>query len=161
MSDDAILDKIHKLGFELPAPLDLPGVEAKFRFARVIGNRCLLSGHAALNIDGTVANYIGQVGAEVSLEDAVLCARLTGLSMLRSLKDELGCLDRITAWGRVFGMVNSAPGFVQQTPVIDGFSDLINSVFPAEIAAHTRSAVGMAGLPFNLPVEIEGEVYFE
>jgi enamine deaminase RidA (YjgF/YER057c/UK114 family) len=160
MSTDSVLDKIHELGYELPAPLDLPGVEAKFSFARIIGNRCLLSGHAALKPDGTIADYFGQVGGDVSLEDAIICARLTGLAMLSTLKAELGSLDRINAWGRVFGMVNSAPGFVQQTPVIDGFSDLLIQVFPADIAAHSRSAVGMAALPFNLPVEIEAEVYF-
>ena len=77
------------------------------------------------------------------------------------VNEELGSLDRITAWGRVMGMVNSAPGFKQQTPVIDAFSELINEVFPAEIAAHSRAAVGMAELPMGLPVEIEAEVYFE
>ena len=58
-------------------------------------------------------------------------------------------------------MVNSAPGFNRQTPVIDGFSDLINQVFEPGVAAHTRAAVGMAELPMGIPVEIEAEVYFE
>jgi len=55
-------------------------------------------------------------------------------------------------------MVNSAPGFNQQPTVINGFSNLIIDVFGAEIGAHARSAVGMAELPFDIPVEIEGEV---
>ena len=55
-------------------------------------------------------------------------------------------------------MVNSAPGFQQQPAVINGCSDLIIEVFGPEIGAHTRSAVGMAELPFGIPVEIEGEV---
>jgi enamine deaminase RidA (YjgF/YER057c/UK114 family) len=67
-------------------------------------------------------------------------------------------LDRIAAWTRVFGMVNSAPGFNAQPSVINGFSDLILEVFGAEVGAHARSAVGMAELPFGIPVEIEGEV---
>jgi len=78
--------------------------------------------------------------------------------MLGSLHRALGGLDRITAWTRVFGMVNSAPGFVQQPVVINGFSDLVLDVFGTEIGRHARSAVGMAELPFNIPVEIEGEV---
>ena len=66
--------------------------------------------------------------------------------------------DRVSAWLRVFGMVNSAPGFDQQPGVINGFSDLILELYGPERGAHARSAVGMAELPFNLPVEIEAEV---
>jgi hypothetical protein len=70
----------------------------------------------------------------------------------------LGDLDRIAAWGRVLGMVNSAPGFNRQPLVINGFSDLIIDLFGPETGAHSRSAVGLAELPFGIPVEIEGEV---
>ena len=70
----------------------------------------------------------------------------------------LGDLDRIGGWGRVFGMVNSAPGFNRQPSVINGFSDLILELFGPELGAHSRSAVGLAELPFDIPVEIEGEV---
>jgi len=77
--------------------------------------------------------------------------------MLGSLARELGDLDRITAWVRVLGMVNSAPGFASQPSVINGFSDLILDLF-GEAGAHARSAVGMAELPFNMPVEVEAEV---
>jgi enamine deaminase RidA (YjgF/YER057c/UK114 family) len=78
--------------------------------------------------------------------------------MLGSLQRELGDLDRIAAWVRVFGMVNSAAGFNRQPSVINGFSDLILELFGPEAGAHSRSAVGMAELPFDIPVEIEGEV---
>ena len=87
-----------------------------------------------------------------------MAARLTGLSILGSLQRALGDLDRITAWTRIFGMVNSAAGFDRQPSVINGFSDLILDVFGADIGAHARSAVGLYELPFNIPVEIEGEV---
>ena len=80
------------------------------------------------------------------------------MSILGSLQRALGDLDRITAWGRTFGMVNSAPGFNKQPNVINGFSDLILELFGPEVGAHSRSAVGMAELPFDIPVEIEGEV---
>ena len=98
------------------------------------------------------------MGREVSEEQGYDAARLTGLAILGSLKRALGDLDRIAAWGRVLGMVNSAPGFNRQPLVINGFSDLILELFGPEVGAHSRSAVGMAELPFDIPVEIEGEV---
>ena len=94
----------------------------------------------------------------VTLEQAYAAARLTGLAILGSLARELGDLDRIAAWTHIFGMVNSAPGFNRQPAVINGFTDLVVEVFGAAKGAHARSAVGMAELPFNIPVEIEGEV---
>jgi enamine deaminase RidA (YjgF/YER057c/UK114 family) len=78
--------------------------------------------------------------------------------MLGTLKRELGDLDRVTAWLRVFGMVNSAPGFTDQPAVINGFSDLILDLYGPEAGQHARSAVGLAELPFGIPVEIEAEV---
>ncbi len=92
------------------------------------------------------------------MDEGYQAARLVGLSILGSLKRELGDLDRVVAWLRVFGMVNSAPGFNRQPEVINGFSDLILEVYGAERGLHARSAVGMAELPFGIPVEIEAEV---
>jgi hypothetical protein len=80
------------------------------------------------------------------------------LSILASLKRTLGDLDRVAAWTRVFGMVNSAPGFNRQPSVINGFSDLILELYGLEVGAHSRSAVGLAELPFDIPVEVEAEV---
>ncbi|MEH6592552.1 MAG: RidA family protein [Halioglobus sp.] len=160
---DAIADKIAELGFTLPAPIQLPlGVVAKFPFVRVIGNRALVSGHGPLHADGTLATELfGKVGLVLNLEQATEAAQLTSLAILSSLKAELGSLDRITAFGRVLGMVNCTPDFTKQTPVIDAFSDLVNQVFPAEVAAHARAAVGMTSLPMGMSVEIEAEAYFE
>ncbi|MCG6875038.1 MAG: RidA family protein, partial [Betaproteobacteria bacterium] len=70
----------------------------------------------------------------------------------------LGDLDRIDRWVRVFGMVNAAPGFNRTPAVINGFTELITELFGPERGTHARSAVGMAELPFDIPVEIEGEV---
>lgn len=64
----------------------------------------------------------------------------------------------MTAWLRVFGMVNSASGFNEQPSVINGFSDLILQLYGPEVGAHSRSAVGLAELPFGIPVEVEAEV---
>jgi hypothetical protein len=151
--------KLMQLGLELPPPTrPPPGVVLPFQFVHVVGRRALISGHGPQNSDGTLAHPLGKVGRELSLQQGYTAARLTALSILGSLERALGSLDRIAAWPRVFGMVNSAPGFNQQPSVVNGFSDLILELFGPEIGAHSRSAVGMAELPFDIPVEIEGEV---
>jgi len=154
-----IEQRLADLGLALPDALQLPpGAVLPFPWIRVVGNRALISGHGPTNVDGSLAKPLGKVGREVTLEQANAAARLTGLAILGSLKRELGDLDRIGAWTRVFGMVNSAPGFNRQPAVINGFTDLVIEVFGREKGAHARSAVGMAELPFDIPVEIEGEV---
>jgi len=151
--------RIEELKLVLPEPLKLPpNVNLPFSWIRVRGNRAFVSGHIALNADGSISEIVGKVGAEVSIEQGYQAARLTGLAMLSNLKLELGSLDRITAWLRVFGMINVAPGFVQTPQVINGFSDLIIDVFGEDCGDHCRSAVGLAELPFGTPVEIEAEV---
>ena len=151
--------RLAELGLVLPAPTQLrPGVTLPFPMVRVVGSRAIISGHGPTNPDGSLAQPLGKVGARVTEEQAYIAARLTGLAMLGSLKRELGDLSRIACWTRVFGMVNSAPGFIRQPAVINGFSDLILGVFGSAQGAHARSAVGVAELPFGIPVEIEGEV---
>ena len=152
-------DRFAELGLVLPAPLQLPpGVTLPFPWVRVVGTRAIISGHGPTNSDGSLAGPLGKVGADVSEEQAYEVARLTGMAILGSLKRELGSLERIASWTRIFGMVNSAPGFIRQPAVMNGFTDLIVSVFGQERGAHARSAVGLAELPFGIPVEIEGEV---
>ncbi|MGH2515237.1 MAG: RidA family protein, partial [Ktedonobacterales bacterium] len=85
-------------------------------------------------------------------------ARLTALSMLGSVKREIGDLDRVVAWLRVFGMVNVAPDFTATPAVVNGFSDLILTLYGPEAGRHARSAIGVAALPFGMPVEVEAEV---
>jgi len=148
--------KLKELGLTLPEhPLS---VQLPFPWVRVRGKRAFISGHGPQAPDGSLAKPLGKVGAEVSLEEGQEAARLVALAMLGSLKRELGDLDRVTAWLRVFGMVNSAPDFTRQPEVINGFSHLILSLYGEQAGAHARSAVGMAALPFNIPVEIEAEV---
>jgi enamine deaminase RidA (YjgF/YER057c/UK114 family) len=150
--------KLEELGLALPEPVRPPaGVRLPFSLARVSGNRVYLSGHGPQAPDGSLAPPLGKVGAEVSPEQGYEAARLTALSILGTLKRELGDLDRVTSWLRVFGMVNSAPSFTDQPSVINGFSDLILELYGPEAGAHARSAVGMAELPFGIPVEIEAE----
>ena len=154
-----IEDRLLEMGLELPPAVQVPpDVILPFAFVNIRGDRALVSGHGPQSLGGPLAPPFGQVGGDVSLDEALEAARLTALSMLGSLQRSLGSLDRITGWLRVFGMVNSAPGFDRQPTVINGFSDVILDVFGAEVGRHARSAVGMAALPFGMPVEIEAEV---
>jgi enamine deaminase RidA (YjgF/YER057c/UK114 family) len=154
-----IAAKLESLGLALPKTIQLPpGVVLPFRLVCVRGERAFVSGHGPLNPDGTLAPPFGKVGRDLSVEQGYRAARLTALAMLGSIERELGDLDRVRAWTRVFGMVNSATGFNQQPRVMNGFSELILEIFGPERGAHSRSAVGMAELPFDLPVEIEAEL---
>lgn len=151
--------KLSDMGLELPAPVKVPqDMKLPFVFARVHNGFVYLSGHAPQLTDGSIAPPFGKVGADVTVEQAYDAARLTALGMLGTLKRELGDLDRIQVWCRVFGMVNCEPDFVQHPVVINGFSDLILELYGQERGAHSRSAVGMSSLPFNIPVEIEAMV---
>jgi enamine deaminase RidA (YjgF/YER057c/UK114 family) len=97
----------------------------------------------------------GKVGKDLTLEQGYQAARSVGLNLLATARANLGSLDKIKRIVKVLGMVNSAPGFTDQPKVINGFSDLMVEVFGEAIGKHARSAVGMAELPFNIPVEIE------
>ena len=152
-------ERIAALGLTLPPALQPPpGMRFPFQLVRVVGDRALISGHGPQAPDGSLALPRGKVGRDLTVDDGYAAARLTALAILGSLQRAIGDLDRVTAWVRVFGMVNSAPGFNHQPTVINGFSDLILELYGPEIGAHARSAVGMAELPVDIPVEIEGEV---
>lgn len=139
--------------FEPPAAICLP-----FPMVLCHGRRVLVSGHGPQLPDGRLPGLLGKVGQDLDIDEAILAARMVGLSMLGSLRRELGSLDRIARWVRVFGMVNAAPDFSHHPAVINGFSDLIADVFGMPSGLHARSAIGVASLPFNIPVEIEAEV---
>ena len=155
----SIEEKLQQLGLILPQALQPPaGVKLPFTLVHVRGNRAYISGHGPQNPDGSIAGPFGKVGRDLSPDEGYAAAKLTALSILGSLQRELGSLDRVTAWLRVFGMVNVAPGFAHTPQIINGFSDLILELYGPERGAHARSAVGMAALPFDIPVEIEAEV---
>src|ERR1700675_1810838 len=121
-----IESRLNALGLVLPpAFTPPPGVVLPFVNVRLIGNRAVIAGHGPQSPEGPLAQPLGKVGRELTPEQGYIAARLTALSMLGYLKRALGDLDRISHWVRIFGMVNSAPGFVQQPAVINGFSDLI------------------------------------
>ena len=143
-----IADRLEQLGIVLPSVFPPAG---NYLGCVIDGNLVHVGGHGP--IDGTSV-VTGKVGTTVTLAEATRAARLTGLSILATLDAELGGLDRIERIVKVFGMVNCAPGFNQTPAVIDGCSDLLVEVF-GEAGRHTRSAVGLAELPFDIAVEIE------
>jgi len=151
-----IEDRLAELGLSLPAPFaPPPGVEFKFDLVRVHGDVAYVSGH--LPVDGDRVLVQGKVDSDVSVEEAFDAARLTGLSILASLKQELGELDRVRGWIKALGLVNCTPGFSKTPAVINGFSELILELW-GEAGQHSRSAIGAAELPFDVPVEVEAIV---
>jgi enamine deaminase RidA (YjgF/YER057c/UK114 family) len=144
---DARLDE---LGIELPPPLPAP--RSRMRRLQRVDRQIYLSGNGPFR--GSELVYAGKVGADVTLEDAVAAARLTGLNLIRVLRDEGVDLDRIT-WVKALGMVNSDPSFTDQPAVVNGFSELIVDVFGDDRGLPARSACGMASMPWDMAIEIE------
>jgi enamine deaminase RidA (YjgF/YER057c/UK114 family) len=120
------------------------------------GNLLFLSGNTA----GPAWAGKGKLGKDLTVEQGREAARQAGLIMLTKIRTALGSLNRVKRVVKVLGMVNSAEGFGDQPLVVNGFSDLMVEVF-GEAGKHARSAVGMAGLPGNSPVEVEMIVEFE
>lgn len=154
-----IESRLAAMDLHLPPPTRPPaGVQLPFAFVHVVGERVLVSGHGPVDDDGRICGPFGKVGADVTPDMAYESARRTTLAMLADLKATIGSLDRVAQWVRVFGMVNAAPGFTAMPAVINGCSDLINRLYGPEIGRHSRSAIGVAELPWNIPVEIEAEL---
>jgi len=118
-----------------------------------VGNLLFVSGHGPVR-DGK-ATMRGKLGKDLSVEEGYQVARDVGLSLLATVRANLGSLDKVRRVVKVLGMVSSAEGFGDQPKVINGFSDLMVEVFGEGIGKHARSAVGMAELPVGIPVEIE------
>jgi enamine deaminase RidA (YjgF/YER057c/UK114 family) len=154
-----IEERLDELGLQLPRVFAAPpGIEIKFEFVRLDGNRAWISGHGPMDGDQVLTS--GKVGAEVSLEQAQAAAQQTGLSILASLTEELGDLDRVNSWLKAIGFVNCAPGFNKLPAVVNGFTELIRDVWGDE-GRHARSAIGVAELPLDWPVEVEAYVAVE
>ena len=117
-----------------------------------VGNMLYLSGHGPDKADGGLVT--GKVGVDLTLEQAKDAARMAGISLLSSIKAEIGNLNKVKRIVKVLGMVNAIPTFDKQPQVINGFSDLMVEVF-GENGRHARAAVGVGSLPSNSPVEIE------
>jgi enamine deaminase RidA (YjgF/YER057c/UK114 family) len=116
------------------------------------GNLLFVAGHGPTKADGT--NITGKVGKDLTTEQGYDAARQTAIAILSTLKAELGDLNKVKRIVKVLGMVNCTENFTDQPKVINGFSDLMVSVF-GEKGKHARSAVGMYALPMNISVEVE------
>lgn len=141
--------RLAELGITLPEP---PSPVANYVNGVRTGNLIFLAGKGPVWPDGTELR--GKLGAGLSIEEGYEGARQTAINQLAVLKAMLGSLNRVVRVVKVLGMVNSAPDFVEQPAVINGFSDLIVEVF-GERGRHARAAVGMASLPRGQAVEIE------
>jgi enamine deaminase RidA (YjgF/YER057c/UK114 family) len=151
--------RVEELGLTLPGPMRLPpGVELPFAWVRVRRDRAYVSGHGPLNPDGYLCGPFGKVGDEISPEEGYEAARGCALSVLASLRRELGDLDRVTAWLVVHGLVNAAPDFGGTAGVVNGFSDLILELYGTDAGTHARTAPGVATLPLNHAVFVSAEV---
>ncbi|MFB9991611.1 RidA family protein [Deinococcus oregonensis] len=143
-----IEQRLAALGITLPRT---PPPTANFVPTVQTGDLLFVSGHTSIWIEGSVQ---GKVGQDVSLEEAYTAARRVAVSLLGTVQDTLGDLNRVTRVVKLLGMVNSAPNFGEHGKVINGASDLLVEIF-GERGRHARSAVGMAQLPGSAAVEIE------
>lgn len=141
--------RIAELGLILPPAPRPVGV---YKPVLIVGKFLYVSGQGPVKSDGTLMT--GRLGADLDTEEGKLVARQVGLTMLSTIKTHFGDLKKIRRVVKVFGMVNSAPGFDKQPAVINGFSELMAEVFGEEDGIGVRSAVGMI-LPSNIPVEVE------
>jgi enamine deaminase RidA (YjgF/YER057c/UK114 family) len=144
-----IEDRLEELSISLPEPLVPVG-----NYVSVVVHEGLayIAGHGPFG--GGRVLMRGVIGADLSLEDGYRAARLTGLSILAGLKQELGDLDRVTRWIRAVGYIYCAPGFDRNADVLNGFSDLITELW-GEAGRHARSAPGQGPSPLNVPVIID------
>jgi len=150
-------DRIRELGLDLQGAA---GPLANYIPVVRTGNLLFLSGHLPpAGADGK--RPAGKLGADLSVEEGYAAARAAAIALLTTVRREVGTLNRVRRIVKVLGMVNSAPDFVQQPQVVNGASDFLVEVFGEAIGRHARSAVGVAALPINAPVEIEMVVEVE
>lgn len=147
--------KIKELNIEL-----IPPTKPIANYVKAVrtGNLIFLSGHGPSKADGSITS--GKVGKDLTIEQGYEAARQTGISLLSTLKAEVGDLNKVKRIVKVLGMVNCTETFTDQPKVMNGFSDLMVAVF-GDKGKHARSAVGMYALPMNMAVEIEMVVEVE
>jgi enamine deaminase RidA (YjgF/YER057c/UK114 family) len=146
-----IENRLKDLGIELPEP-SKPG--ANYVPAVRTGDLIFLTGQ--LSQWNGERRFIGKLGREFGVEEGQQAARLCALNLVALLQAELdGDLDRVVRCVRIAGYVNSVPDFVAQSQVINGASDLFVEIFQ-EAGRHTRMAIGVSALPYDVAVEVEG-----
>jgi YjgF/chorismate_mutase-like, putative endoribonuclease len=141
--------RLEKLGLRLPTPIVPPG---NYELVKVHAGLAYIAGHGPF--DGPTPLVQGVIGRDLTREEGYEAARMTGLSILASLKRELGELDRVTGWIRAVCYVYCEPGFAQNAVVTNGFSDLIIDLW-GEPGRHARSSPGQGPSPLNVPVIVD------
>lgn len=153
-----IYARLKELDIEL---LPVPPASGAYATAVPFGDGLMyLSGAGPRQIDGKF-EYVGKVGKDLDDATAYLAARSVGITMLSNLHAMIGDLNRVKKIVKVTGFVNAVPEYANQPKVINGFSELMLSVFGQEIGAHSRSAIGVGSLPAGIPVEVEMMVMYE
>jgi enamine deaminase RidA (YjgF/YER057c/UK114 family) len=147
--------RLKELGIEL-----IPPTKPIANYVKAVrtGNLIFLSGHGPTKADGT--NIIGKVGKDITLEQGIEAARVTAISLLSTLKGEVGDFKKVKRIVKVNGWVNCNSEFTDQPKVINGCSDLLVAVF-GEKGKHARAALGANALPMGIAVEIEMVVEVE
>ena len=151
----SVEQRLSELGIELPAVATPAGAYVP---AVISGNLVFTAGQIPL-VDGKLMAE-GKVGAEISPEQGREIARRCALNAIAAVKSVIGDLNRVNKVVKVVGFVASVPEFTGQPGVLNGASELLEQVF-GEAGIHARSAVGVAALPLNAPVEVELIVEFE
>jgi enamine deaminase RidA (YjgF/YER057c/UK114 family) len=146
---NTVEEKIIALGLELPPPPPSGGI---YHPVLITGNHLYVSGQGPLQSDSQLIK--GKVGTDLSLEEGQMAARQVALTMLSTIKAQIGDLGKIKRLIKTLGMVNCHPEFEQHPQTINGFSQLMVDVFGEENGRGARSAVGMS-LPGNIAVEVE------
>lgn len=142
------------MGLEIPPAQVVPeGIALTYKRLVRVGDTVWLAGHGPTHGSGW-GSRLGKVGADLTVEEGVAAAQLTALNMLGTIERELGSLDRVATWLKVTGYVNAVPGFTEQARVVNGFSDLLVELYGVDRLA-VRSSVGVADLPFDMPVEVD------
>ena len=149
----AVDARLQELGITLPSPA--APVANYVPFVRT-GNLVVISGQLCLGLDGKIADaHKGKLGAEVSLERGQEAAFLCAINVLAQLRAAVGDLDAVERCVRLGGFINAVPTFAQLAPVMNGASDLMVAVL-GDKGRHARSTIGVAELPLDAAVEVEG-----
>jgi len=143
--------KLTNLGITLPTPAS--PIANYVPFVRT-GNLLLISGQLCFGADGKLVAK-GQLGGGVSIEEGQKAGRACAVNLLAQLRAALGDLDKVRRVVRLGGFINSTPGFTDGPKVMNGASDLMVEVF-ADKGRHARTTVGVAALPADAAIEVDG-----
>jgi enamine deaminase RidA (YjgF/YER057c/UK114 family) len=142
--------RLRQLKLELPPPTKTKNALV---MAVRVGDLLFVSGHGPTKDDGSP--WVGRLGQDMDVKQGQAAARRVGLHVLRTVRDELGSLNKVVRVVKTLGMVNAAPDFKEHPQVVNGFSELLVEVFGEKAGKGSRSAVGMSSLPGGIPVEVE------